>query len=102
MGKKLIVSKRTEISPEGDPIMCVGKYVQGIALQAFNDLGGQKKFNEWASENYGDFATKFLTKMLPRAEVAQQKTEKTVEDILEEIEGEMIDVTPVESEEEDE
>lgn len=99
MGSKRVTAlpKHLEAAPDGSAIASVGRYIQGIALQAFNDLGGQETFNKWAKENYGEFATKMLTKMMPRAEVVQPK-QKTVEDLLDELDSSMVDVTPAEDE----
>lgn len=83
------------VDADGQVIVHAGRYARNAVLTAFEMIGGTEAMADWAKENPTDFYTKLFPKVIDREPVVSR--EVTVEDLLDELDSRMIDVTPVDA-----
>ena len=90
------LARVAELDGERDILPYIGKFMPNVVVTAFEAAGGQDRFNQWAEENYSDFAKTFLAKMLPRQVAISPAAATGIEDALAELERRTIDVEATE------
>lgn len=81
-----------DVSQSGEVMAHAGKYARHAVLTVFHQMGGTDAMTEWAKKNQTDFYTKLFPKVIDRE--PPQQGDRSVEDLLGELDREMIDVTP--------
>lgn len=80
--------------PDGQVLANYGRYFRDAVATAFYAAGGQERFNDYADNNYPEFAKTFLTRMIPKE--VEVQTGNSVEDLLRQLDSKMVDITPKE------
>lgn len=60
----------------------VGKYAGALVLACFEQIGGLDRMAVWADQNYTDFATKLLPKVIQRSTAVEHSGNITIDDAI--------------------
>jgi len=64
----------------------VGKYAGALVLACFEQIGGLDRMAVWADQNYSDFATKLLPKVIQRSTAVDVSGSITIDDAISRLE----------------
>ena len=71
----------------GEAYQHVGRYAGAIVVACFEQLGGLQRMVAWADDNYGDFATKLLPKLIQRSAQVDVSGTVTIDDAISRLEN---------------
>lgn len=60
----------------------LGKYAGAMVMACFEQIGGMRRFSEWADGNPTDFYTKLLPKMISRSTQVEVSGSVTLDDAI--------------------
>lgn len=80
MAKSLRSLALPTVSEDGMFLGAMTRYMPSVIGVAFEHVGGQERFNDWADKNYDEFAKTFLARMIPKQ--VEHSGTVTVEDLL--------------------
>lgn len=75
----------------GDAYSHVGKYAGAVVMACFEQVGGLQRMVAWADDNYGDFATKLLPKIIQRTAHVDHQHAVTIDDAISRLESQPIE-----------
>lgn len=83
------ISKVPAIS--ADQYSHVGKYAGALVMACFEQVGGLERMASWADQNYTDFATKLLPKIIQRSTAVEHSGTIGIDDAIMRLESQTID-----------
>lgn len=84
-----VVSKMPVI--DGSAYEHVGRYAGAIVMAGFHQVGGMERFTQWIDDNYGDFATKLLPKIIQKSTAVNVSGTVTIDDAISRLESQPIE-----------
>lgn len=69
----------------------VGKYAGRLVMTAFEMIGGEEAFADWAAKNPTEFYTKIFPKVIARPVQIEAQVSKGVEDLIRQMDAKTID-----------
>lgn len=86
------------LAREGELYGNVGRYAGQLVLTAFEMIGGEEAFADWAAKNPTEFYTKVFTKVIARPVQIEATASKGMEDLIRALDAKTIEGTVVRDE----